>query len=311
MKTGRPRPWDLAQLQLFVTVVREGSFTRVAASTGTPQPAISRQIARLEAQCGGRLFLRTGRGVTLSALGERILPYVQTILQGTQELAQELDQGIRSPRGEVRIGVLPSLYLSLIMPLFDSLRRRMPEIRLHVFEGSGGQIDQWLTSGFIDIGLPYRYGPRVPAGVERLATVSSFLVGPPGDELTQPTTIKFTKLNGLPLVLPSAPSSVRLLLDQLARKARITLNVVMEADSTQIQKAASRWGGYTVLPLHAVATEVEEGSLQAAHIVEPKIDRMIVMDVTSSRPASQATREVARTIRQLMRGWPLATPDKA
>ena len=67
----------------------------------------------------------------------------------------------------------------------------------------------------------------------------------------------------MPLVLPSAPSAVRLLLDQLAKRARISLNVVMEADSTQIQKgAASHAGVYTVMPAHAVAgNELEDRPL--------------------------------------------------
>lgn len=302
MTTERPKQWDLGRLQLFLAVAREGSLTRAAAALGTPQPAISRQIARLEQECGGRLFLRTGRGVTLSPLGERVLPRVETLLQDARELSAEVEEGAEAPGGEVRIGALPSLYLTIIVPLFQQLRRRLPGIRLHVFEGSGGQIDQWLATGYVDIGLPYRYG-RNMGDAERLVTISSYLVGPAGDRLTSARTVKFAQLDGLPLVLPGAPSGVRLLLAQLARKAGITLDVVMEADSTQIQKAVpQRGGGYAVLPLHAFAAEREQGLLQGARIVEPRIDRAIAMGITSARPATQATREVAKTIRRLMQG---------
>lgn len=302
MTTERPDHWDLGRLQLFLCVAREGSLTRAAATLGSPQPAISRQIARLEQECGGRLFLRTGRGVTLSPLGERVLPRVQAIVQVAQELNSVLDEGVEAPSGEVRIGALPSLYLTLVVPLFKLLRHRMPGVRLHVFEGSAGQIDQWLTTGFVDIGLPYRYGKNM-ADVERLVNVTSYLAGPPGDRLTSAKTIKFAQLDGVPLVLPGSPSGVRLLLAQLARKANIQLNVVIEADSTQIQKAVAIDGGaYAVLPLHAFAHEMENGVLQASRIVEPRIDRAIAMGITSARPATQATREVAKTIRRLMQG---------
>lgn len=311
MTTERPKHWDLARLQLFISVAREGSLTRAAAALGTPQPAISRQIAKLEQECGGRLFLRTGRGVALSPLGERVMPRVQAILRDAHELSSELDQEVDAPSGEVRIGILPSLYLTVVVPLFQALRRRMPGIRLQVFEGSAGQIDQWLATGFVDIGLPYRYG-RNMIDVERLVTVSSYLVGPPGDRITTGKTVKFTQLNGLPLVLPGAPSGVRLLLAQLARKANITLNVVLEADSTQIQKAiAGGAGAYAVLPVHAFAGEREKGLLQGARIVEPRIDRAIAMGMTSARPATPATREVAKSIRRLMHGHEASMRDQA
>ncbi|MDO8769213.1 MAG: LysR family transcriptional regulator [Burkholderiaceae bacterium] len=295
------RQWDLARLQLFLAVAREQSLTRAAAVTGVAQPTVSRQISRLEQEFGGRLFLRTGRGVTLSPFGERVLPRVQAIFEGTEALAQEIEEGAADPAGEVRIGALPSLYLYLVMPLFETLRVRMPAVRLRIFEGSGGQIDQWLASGFIDIGLPYRYGSRMQPGIESLAVVPSYLVSAAREKVTSNTTVKFLQLDGLPLVLPGPPSGIRLLLDQLAKKAGITLNVVMEADSSQIQKAAAGRGCYTVLPLHAVAAELESGMLQAARILSPKIDRVIAMGLTSARPSTLATVEVAKIIRQSVR----------
>ena len=295
------RHWDLARLQLFLAVAREQSLTRASAVTGMAQPTVSRQISRLEQEFGGRLFLRTGRGVTLSPFGERVLPRVQAIFEGADALAQEIEEGAAAPAGEVRIGALPSLYLSLVMPLFEALRVQMPAVRLRIFEGSGGQIDQWLASGFIDIGLPYRYGNRMQPGIESLAVVPSYLVSAAGEMLTSHATVKFSQLNGLPLVLPGAPSGIRLLLDQLAKKAGITLSVVMEADSSQIQKAAASRGFYSVLPLHAIAAEIESGLLQAARIVSPKIDRVIAMGLTSARPTTLATMEVAKMIRQSVR----------
>lgn len=303
MPTGRSKHWDLSRLQLFVAAAREGSLTRAAAALGTPQPAISRQIAKLEQEFGGRLFLRTGRGVSLSPLGERVLPRVQAILQNAQELSAELDAGADAPMGDVRIGALPSLHLAVIVPLFQFLRRSMPGVHLHVFEGSAGQIDQWLATGFVDIGLPYRYGSNL-ADVELLVKVSSYLVGPAGDRLTSGKTIRFAQLDGIPLVLPGSPSSVRQLYAQLARKAGIQLNVVFDADSTQIQKAtAAGAGAYAILPMHAVCVEVGNGTLQAARIVEPRIDRAIVMGLSSARPATRATREVAKQIRRHMTGF--------
>lgn len=293
--------WDLGRLQLFVQVAGEGSLTRAAAATGITQPAISRKISKLEEECGGRLFLRTGRGVSLSELGRRLLPKAQSVLRELEELSDEVSARARLPAGEVRIGALPSLYLSLVIPLLKLQLAQFPGVHMHVQEGAGGQIDQWLANGLVDIGLTYRYGRKASTDSERLIRVGSFLLGPPGDALTAAGTVDFCRLDGLPLALPSAPSAVRLLLNQLAKRAGIRLNVVMEADSGQIQKGAAMHAGiYTVMPAHAAADELASGRLQAARIVSPRIDRDIALGVTSARPASHAAREIAKLIRSMV-----------
>ncbi|MDM0085383.1 LysR family transcriptional regulator [Variovorax sp. J31P179] len=292
--------WDLERLRIFLAVVQQGSLTRAAGALGLPQPAISRQVSRLEGECGGRLFHRNGRGVTLTPLGESILPRISSLLQEASELTAQLTDGARLPSGEVRLGALPSLYMVLCVPLFFELRESFPAIKLKIFEGSGGQIDQWLANGFIDLGLPYRYGTMRLAEVDPLVHVSSYVVGAPGSALTAEPTVRFSALHGQPLVLPGAPSGVRLTLDHMAKQAGITLNVAVEADSTQIQKAVTRLGGaYTVLPAHVAFEEVQAGTLQVSKIVEPEFERAIVLGTTTARPASRATRQVARSIREI------------
>jgi DNA-binding transcriptional LysR family regulator len=236
--------------------------------------------------------------MVLTELGTRLLPKIQTILNGVDELAAEVAENATDPRGDVRVGALPSLYLQLIVPLFSALRSLHPNIRLQVFEGSAGQIDQWLVNGFIDIGLPYRYSNQGSLGAEPLLNVESFLVGKLGSPLLRKAEIRFSQLDGVPLVLPAAPSNVRLLLDQIAREHRVKLNVVLEADSTQIQHAVASTGeAFTILPKHAVAAELSSGRLQLAKIIDPVIERSIALGITSIRPMSTATKIVARMIR--------------
>ncbi len=277
--------WDLARLHTFVTVMEQGSLTRAAVTLGLPQPAISRQIARLESECGGRLFHRTGRGVSLTEYGESLRPRIIALLHEANELTAQLAERARLPTGEVRIAALPSLYSLVILPLFVQLRRAMPGIHLQVFEGSGGQIDQWLASGFVDIGLPYRYAKTLQPDVEPLVRLSSYVMSTPGDELTCEPTLPFAALDGRPLVLPGMPSGVRMLMDQLARAAGIRLNVALDADSTQIQKAVAKSGeAYAVLPAHCAIEEIDAGVLRASRITEPAFNRTIVLGMTTVLP---------------------------
>lgn len=294
--------WNLHRLHIFATVAKAGSLKAAAYQLAMPQPSVSRQIARLEDECNGRLFERTGRGMKLTELGERILVQVERILAESEALTDQIVASGGLPFGDVRIGILPSLSLSLALPLFFEVKERFPGIRLQFFEGSAGQIDQWLLSGHLDIGLPYRYGASDPSAGESLIRVDSCLIGPAGDAVTQYTTVPFVRLDGLPLVLPSAPSGIRHTLDRLARKHDISLNIVIEADSTQLQASITAHGGtYTVLPRFAVTSGLRSGQLQAADIVEPTIERNIVLAMTSAHTLSYAARSVVKILRRIAR----------
>ena len=300
MSSDPGKRWDLARLELFAHVAHVGSLTKAAVARSSAQPAISRQIAALERECGGRLFYRTGRGVALTQLGERMLRRVNAILEQTELLSQEIGDSAGVTSGEVRIGTLPSLYKSLVWPLFLGVSERYPSIRLRIFEGSGGQIDEWLSNGYVDIGLPYRYGRRLPRDVERLIAADSYLIGHRAERLTAATSIDFDLLDGRPLVLPGAPSNMRVSLDQIAKRKRIKLNVVLEADSLQIQKEfVFEQHGFTVLPRHAVLGELQAGTLQAARIINPVVGRTVVLATSTARPVSLAAREVAKLVREL------------
>ena len=71
---------DIRQLKTFVEVAANGSYARTAAIVGVAQSALSRQMSALERGIGGRLFHRTGRGVVLTELGERMLPRARALV---------------------------------------------------------------------------------------------------------------------------------------------------------------------------------------------------------------------------------------
>lgn len=288
---------ELAQLRLFAEVADLGSLTKAAVMLDTAQPAISRQISILEQQCGGRLFHRTGRGVALTELGLRILPRAKALLLEARQLQEDIRANATVPAGEVCIGILPSLSLPLIERLYTATRERYPGIHLRVLEGSTGQVDEWLVSGRIDIALLYRYGNAIAKNETPLASVDTYLVGPPKGILNRATTVPFEKLHKLPLILPGAPNALRVLLDQLAKKKGITLTVAIEADSIPLQKQLSATSGcYTLLPVHAVAVEVDAGRLQAAQLASPGIVRTIALGTTTQRPLTAACHEMTRLI---------------
>ncbi|NML47615.1 LysR family transcriptional regulator [Ramlibacter sp. G-1-2-2] len=288
---------DLQKWRSFVAIGELGSLTRAALFLDSSQSFLSRQVNALERECGARLFNRTGRGVELSEVGQRLFPQVKLLLEQAQALEHDIRADLREPVGTVTLGSLPSIGTILIGRLFTALRTEYPGVNLKVLEGSSGQVEEWLTDARVDIAILYRYTPTLPEQEEALATVDSYLIGAKGDRLTSAGSVPFASLDGLPFILPGVPNGLRTALDAGARHARIALTPVIEADSLPLQKQLTAQDGlYTVLPLHAVWQEVQEGKLQAARIVDPHFQRTVAMAFSKAKGPSRAVTAVSTLV---------------
>jgi LysR family transcriptional regulator, nitrogen assimilation regulatory protein len=293
---------DYAAWKLFVDASELGSLSKVALAYGTSQPHISRRISELERECGGRLFQRTGRGVALTELGQRIAPKVRAWMAGTDELANEVRASAGTPIGKVRIGSLPSTAHPLISTLYKRLREQYPLIQLAVREGQGAQIETWLEDGSVDLAILFRTSASPKDGDTYLVETSTYLVGAARDPLTARSTVRFSALHNLPLVLFCRPSSWRDHLEAVAAERNISLNVALEADSLSLQThIASQGGIYALLGPYAIAEASKHHRLQSAKLVDPVITRHIALAMSrhgtmtlACRTVMQVTRDIAK-----------------
>lgn len=286
-----------ALLKLFVDIADSGSISGVAAERGTAQSYISRLINQLERQCGSRLFRRTGRGVVLTEVGERLLPRVRSWLASTEELEDEIASTTGAVIGRVRVGVLPSTADNLAPELYRRARDQFPGIKLYIVEGQGPQLDGWIENGKLDIALLFRYGERDDREEKILTKTDTYLVGPAGDKITASPTVEFARLAGLQLVLPSHPSAWRSTLDDIGRQTQTKLTIAVEADSLSFQKSLVEKGlCYTLLGPYAIAGEVAANRLQASKIVQPRIRRTIRLVMSQHGPLTLACRTAVKLI---------------
>lgn len=292
---------DLHKWRTFLAIAELGSLTRAALFLDSNQSLLSRHLNALERECNARLFTRTGRGVELSDFGTRVFPHVKALLAEAEQLELEIRGQAREPVGPVTLGSLPSITNPIVGQLYQQIRAKYPGIRLKILEGSSGQVEEWLADSRIDIAILYRYSKSAPGSRHNLATVDSYLIGAKGDRLTAAPTVPFGKLDNLPFILPGVPNGLRTTLDALARQERITLMPVIEADSLPLMRSVvAETGIYTVLPLHAVWTELRYGTLQAARIVDPTVERYVSMELAQSKGPSRAVTAVANEIAQTM-----------
>lgn len=296
---------QIQDFRLFLEVAEVGSFTKVAAQRQTVQSHISRQISALEAQCGGALFRRTGRGVALTEFGSHVAQRVRQWLRDSDELFADIRQTARVPMGEVRIGILPSAAHPLMTQVFKRLHHEFPRITLNIREGQGGELDAMLDAGNVDMAILFRYDKPSTPDETLLTTASTWLVSKPGLSLTHNNTVEFRRLEGLPLVLPRRPAHWRAILDETAKSKGFQLDAAVEADSLRVQKEliADNPHLYALLGPFSVNQELRTGRLQAAKVIGPDLKRYVTLAHPKQGQLTQASRIVSQLIRETVQGW--------
>lgn len=291
---------DIKQLRTFVDVAANGSYARTAAITGRAQSALSRQLSALERGVGGRLFHRTGRGVVLTELGERMLPRARAMVADAAAWADAAKGERTEPHGEVTLGVVPVASRGLIAAIAGELRNTYPGIRLRALEGYSGQVEEWLASGRVEIAIYNRYRRGRVANAEALARTEVHLIARRDHPMARRREVAVRSLAEIPLVLPVRPNSLTSLLTGLAASQHFEFDIRFEGGSTPLIRDVMLASDLaTISPRDVFLREIEAGELVAIPVVRPKILQTTWMSASSHHPPSEAAAIVARLIRQL------------
>ena len=289
---------DLRRLRSFVRIAELRSFSRAAIVMSIAQSALSRHIRELEDQFGEALFHRTGHGVTPTSFGLEILPRAKALLLAAEQFAQDMQAYRSVPTGDVSVAVLASLGPMLLTPFLDRVRRQFAGIQIRILEGLTHHIDEWLTTGRVDIGILYETTRFHPPTSEPLFKPELYLVGRRGDLPTERGIVSLAVAATLPLILPGLPNHHRATIERACAARKVQPRICFEMDSVPSTMELVAHGQiYTILPLHAVLPRIRSGSLDAARIMDPPIARQLVLATPSMRPASRATTEVIRLLR--------------
>ena len=306
---------DLRQLECFCAVVRSGSVSRAAAALGISQPALSRQIQRLEENVGSQLLYRNGRGVMLTAGGMRFHESAAELIDRLKDACQTAAGDASQPSGTVAVGLLSSMSGLIGAPVFQKLKARWPAIKLNLVEGFSGHVHEWLLAGRLDLAILHDACHSPSIAVEHLLSEDLFLVGrdvpqTPGLDPNK-ETIPFEDLRALRLLVTGPDHGLRREINRISADAGLSLQIESDIDSLLAQTELMHRGfGYGILPIGCVYRAIAEGSLKALRIVRPNIVNRLVLTSANNRPMSAAMREVRAAIReeialvaQQQRGW--------
>ncbi|MGL4494594.1 MAG: nitrogen assimilation transcriptional regulator NAC [Beijerinckiaceae bacterium] len=310
---------DTRRLSAFVKIVDMGSLTRAADNLHVAQPALSQQVAALEAHFRQRLLIRSKRGVVPTEAGRALYRHAQIILRQLGQAQSEVGLGVQSIAGAVSLGLAPySAGASLALPLLQRVRDRHPGILLHINENFGGVISEMVMTGKMDMALIYQPGAIKGVKFEPMFEEELYLLTSPQIGPAREKNVPLATLAETPMLLPSRIHTVRRLVDSAFERAGVPLNVVAEIESvTTLASAVDAGIGATILPLSSALSMIKMQRLSggrdlvAARLVDPILRARVSICVADGLALSDAAQAVHALIVELMSESPFAAKANA
>lgn len=184
----------------FVKTVEKGSFTKAARELHYAQSSVSKMIADLEKDWKITLLERGKNGVCITSAGAQVLPLMQKMISGYNELEGQICRINGLESGIVRIGTFSSAAINWLPDIFSKLQKDYPGIEYEILLGDYDEVEKWIDEG------------RVDCGFLRLPTLKKFdtihlkqdeykVVLPIGHPLAKKEKISIDDLNDMPFLL--------------------------------------------------------------------------------------------------------------
>jgi DNA-binding transcriptional LysR family regulator len=242
------------ELRWFVAVAERGRVTQAADELHISQPALSRALARMQAELGVSLFDRQGRTLRLNRYGELYLEHARRTLAELEAGRRALEQLAGDESGLVSLGFAPTLSTWLVPALVSAFREQHPGPRFQLHQDAVGQLVDLLYEGVADLLICSRPGDARlrwrALGRERLQ-----LVVPPGHRLAGRRRVKLSEAAGEQFVMLGHAFDFRDLVEDLCRRAGFEPESGFEAEDIASARAlvAAGLGVAVVPPLHGAA----------------------------------------------------------
>ena len=172
---------DPRQLEIFLAVVEEGGMTRAAAALRIAQPSLSYSIKQLERELRGELFIRTARGVRLTAAGRSLVEPARQVLRDLSVARESVSAVLGLRGGTLDVVAVPALAVDPLAGMIGRYRQQFPDVRIRVVDPEDvDDVAAQVRSGRCEIGLVEDVAASAELEVYELASQDVVLVIPPG-----------------------------------------------------------------------------------------------------------------------------------
>ncbi len=281
---------DLAQLEVFLAVAREGRFSRAAEKLYRTQSAVSQTIRKLEEELGEPLFDRSSREGVLTDAGRILQEYAEKLLNLRSDAQEALVELRELQKGKLTIAAneLTALYL---LPILAEFRRLHPMIKIAVQRALGSQIPDDLLRHNVELGL-LTYDPQEP----QLHSIIVYLdelafVVPPSHHLASAQQVSIRQLGTEPFVAHIVPSPYREKVIQAFHRHKTPLHMDIELPTLQaIKRFVVMGNGMALVPEISVEGELARGELVRVPVRELQLHRKFRLVYRKEASLSHAAR---------------------
>ncbi|MDR0809057.1 MAG: LysR family transcriptional regulator [Gemmobacter sp.] len=287
---------DIRHLKYFVAISEEKSLSAASQRLGVAQPSLSQHVIRLEDELGVALMVRSPRGVVLTDEGHLLVRHAREITRSLDVCISEMKEAGGTVRGPVAFGLPPSVSMVMSVPLAETVRVDLPDVRLQAVESMSGYIKTWLDDGTVDLAFLYDLDRKENFHARHLLDEQlCFFSAPDAWPLDTPPgqPVPLSAIAGLDLILPSPGHGLTRTISRHATQRGLLLNVVIEMDAmTQIKELVARGSGHTIFAPAAAHDFVGRGDLVKSPIIDPVITRPVLLVTNPARAQSRAARAV-------------------
>jgi len=286
---------ELRTLRYFVHVAEARSFSKASVFLRVAQPALSRQIRKLEDEIGMPLFVRAGHHLELTEAGGLLLNRAHLLLRQVSNTLDEVRASASNLGGTLTIGVSPATSELVAPLLMRECAQHYPQLRLDFIEGFSRYVFEQLLNQGLTLCLIHNPPPHKAIEVHPLLIEAMYLVGPPpmAGGLA-PVTAK-TKLDGLPFILPNEAHALRQLIERALGSTR--LKIAAQTDGMITTRALVSAGqGYTILPYGAIHQQLSGGQLSAARLHDIDIPWTLSLACWRDQRAARAVEAVRKIL---------------
>jgi LysR family cyn operon transcriptional activator len=222
---------ELRHLRYFAALAEELSFTRAAEKVHVTQSTLSHQIKQLEDELGQILFDRVNKRVLITAAGESLLACVGKVLRDIDDGVRVVKAAGRALTGNLHVGSTSTFSASRLPDCFAAYLKKQPGVRVFMRELSAYDLEQAVLKEIVEVGIGYM--PSYPGlTFEPLYIEEMVLAVSAGHPLASRRRISLAELHREPLVLNTADTATRQMLDERFSSVRAEPNVVAEMDAT-------------------------------------------------------------------------------
>jgi DNA-binding transcriptional LysR family regulator len=269
----------LQQLEAFVNLVEERSFSLAAKKMMLTQPSLSKHVKNLEMFIDSTLIKRTRSGISLTEEGTILYAYARRMLKLRDEAREKIAMVKETVSGLVFAGAstIPATYI--LPSVMMNLRKSHPEIKVHLSPGDSDNIIHMILSGQVEIGFVGKTVEQDKRLVSELIWDDELvLVVPKGHPFATRREITIPGIISEPFIIREKGSGTRKALENYLDEHHDTglrdFDIVSEMGSSEAVKEAVILGlGVSILSIHAVKRELTQGLLIRVPVKGPAMKR--------------------------------------